>query len=85
MRPFGTTDDSIAIRSAWTPPGVTARWWPSNRLRKSCQPLFSISNPVRDRDRAFVMVRAEHWGTIYAVQRQANRWNVVAEWSRWLY
>ncbi|HEX8445320.1 MAG TPA: hypothetical protein VF649_01790 [Sphingomonas sp.] len=75
----------VAIRQSWTPKGVTARWWPLNRIRKSCWPLFEVSDPVRDRGMAFVTVRAEHWGVLYALKKTGARWQPIAEWSRWLY
>ena len=77
--------ESVAIRAAWAPRGVTTRWWPLNRIRKDCKPLFELSNPVRGRDIAFVTVRAEHWGTLYALRKQDGKWVPQAEWSRWLY
>ncbi len=85
IRSVGAVEETVSIRRAWTPAGVVARWWPLNRLRKSCWPLFSLSNPVRDRQAAFVTVRAEHWGTLYALRQVSGKWQVVAEWSRWLY
>lgn len=85
MRSVSAVNETVSIRRAWTPTGVVARWWPLNRLRKSCWPLFSLSNPVRDRQAAFVTVRAEHWGTLYALQQVSGKWQVVGEWSRWLY
>jgi hypothetical protein len=84
-QPVGTVDERVSIRSSWIPRGVTARWWPINRARRDCRPLFEISDSVRDRTRAFVTVRSEHWGTVYALERRGAHWLVTAEWSRWLY
>lgn len=83
--PIGEVEESIAIRRSWVPANVSARWWPLNRLRKDCWPLFELSDSVRDRQTAFVTVRAEHWGTLYALEQTSSEWRVVAEWSRWLY
>jgi hypothetical protein len=77
--------DSVAIDSAWTPPGVSVRWWPLNIFRKDCRPMFELSNPVRGREIAFVTVKAEHWATLYALRKIEGRWTPAAEWSRWLY
>lgn len=77
--------ESVSVRPAWLPTGVTTRWWPLNRMRKDCKPLFELSNPMRGRDVAFVTVRAEHWGTLYALRKQDGKWLPQAEWSRWLY
>ncbi|HEU0066664.1 MAG TPA: hypothetical protein VFQ57_05425 [Sphingomonas sp.] len=85
MRKVGAAEEALPIRRSWLPRGVTARWWPLNRIRRDCWPLFAISNPVRDRRIAFVSVRAEHWGTLYALEPSGKTWRVVAEWSRWLY
>ena len=84
-QPVGTVNERVSIRGSWTPRGVKARWWPLNRVRRDCRPLFEISDPVRDRERAFVTVRSEHWGTVYALERRGTDWSVIAEWSRWLY
>ncbi|HEX8485490.1 hypothetical protein [Sphingomonas sp.] len=81
----GTIKESVAVRRSWAPPGVVGRWWPLNRLRRDCWPRFEISDPVRDRELAFVSVRAEHWGTLYALRQTSGEWRVTAEWSRWLY
>lgn len=78
-------EQRVSIRETWTPQGVTARWWPLNRIRKTCWPLFVVSDPIRDRGMAFVTVRAEHWGALYAVRKEGGRLRPVAEWSRWLY
>lgn len=82
---IGRAENAVDIRQAWVPAGVAARWWPINRMRRDCWPLFEISDPVRDRDMAFVTVRAEHWGTLYALQKTDRNWRIAAEWSRWLY
>jgi hypothetical protein len=78
-------EQPVRIQSYWQPPGVTARWWPINRFHKDCWPLFVVSNPVLDRKTAFVAVRAEHWGTLYALEKTGDRWTPTAEWSRWIY
>lgn len=85
LRSPTATEQRVSIASGWTPPGVTARWWPLNRIRKDCWPLFAVSDPIRDRGLAFVTVRAEHWGVLYAVRKEGARWRPIAEWSRWLY
>lgn len=82
---IGRAENAVDIRQTWVPAGVAARWWPINRIRRDCWPLFEISDPVRDRNVAFVTVRAEHWGTLYALQKTDRDWRIVAEWSRWLY
>ena len=84
-RGTGVENGPVVIRPSLVPEGVTARWWPINRVRGDCWPLYLISDPVRTRDMAFVTVRAEHWGTLYALQKIGRGWRVVAEWSRWLY
>lgn len=76
---------SVPVRAAWVPRNVFARWWPLNRWRKDCKPLFEVSNPTRARTVAFVTVRAEHWGTTYALRKIDGKWQPHAEWSRWLY
>lgn len=78
-------DRGIAIRSSWAPRGVTLRWWPRNRIEGSCKPPYMISNPARNRDLAFVQVRADHWGTIYALQPKGGDWVPIAQWNTWLY
>jgi hypothetical protein len=78
-------EERVSISRQWTPAGVTARWWPLNRINRTCWPLFAVSDPIRDRGMAFVTVRAEHWGVLYALRKQGGRWQPVAEWSRWLY
>lgn len=81
----GHVEETVAIRQSWAPKGVAARWWALNRVRRDCWPLFEMSDPVRDRKSAFVTVRAEHWGTLYALNKAGDEWRIVAEWSRWLY
>jgi len=83
--PVGDAEQPTDIRTAWLPKGVSARWWPLNRLRKDCDPRFIISHPVRGKDFAFIAVRADHWGTLYALKPEGSDWKPVAEWSRWLY
>lgn len=78
-------EHSVAISSAWTPSGVTSRWWPINRFRKDCVPRFAISNPLRQKNLAFVAVQANHWGALYAFKPVGDDWVPIAEWSRWLY
>lgn len=81
----GAIEENVDLWRSWMPPGVVARWWPLNRIRRDCWPRFEISDPVRDRDLAFVSVRAEHWGTLYALKQSSGEWRITAEWSRWLY
>lgn len=83
--PIGGVEDGVAVRRDWVPARVVPRWWPLNRIRHDCWPLFVLSDPVRDRQIGFITVRAEHWGTLYALRSQGSDWRVVAEWSRWLY
>ena len=83
--PLHENGAGLAIGSGWTPQRVHARWWPLNRLRGDCAPLFIVSDPVRDGDLAFVSARADHWGTLYALKPRGKDWAPVAEWSRWLY
>jgi hypothetical protein len=83
--PVGSPGNSVVIKSSWLPAGAHADWWPINRFRKDCSPRFSISNPVRNRDMAFVTVQANHWGALYALKRVKGDWEPMAEWSRWLY
>lgn len=78
-------EHEVELRRAWMPRGVQSRWWVANRMRKDCWPLYTVSNPVFDQQIGFVTLRAEHWGTTYAVQKLGGQWRVTAEWSRWLY
>lgn len=84
-RGIGVERESVRIRDSWTPIGVAARWWPINRVRMDCWPRYEISDPARLKGTAFVSVKAGHWGTLYALQRRNQEWQVIAEWSRWLY
>jgi hypothetical protein len=73
---------SVAIPSTAL---VAARWWGINRVWPQCLNVFTISNPVLVRDFGFVTVRGGHWGTTYALRKQAGRWAVNAQWTNWLY
>jgi hypothetical protein len=84
-RGIGVERESVRIRDSWAPIGVSARWWPINRVRMDCWPRYEISDPVRSKGMAFVSVKVGHWGTLYALQRRNQEWQVTAEWSRWLY
>ena len=86
MMPYGSSEQSVAIRASWVPPRVSARWWVLNRVyRQACWPQFVLSNVTRHHGIAFVSVRAEHWGTLYALEPAGRDWRVTAEWSRWVY
>ena len=76
---------AVAIGSDWAPAGVSARWWPFNRIRADCQPNYILMAPVQDGNVGFIGVTADHWGTIYAVRRKGADWSVVGRWSDWLY
>jgi hypothetical protein len=78
-------DRKVSIEASWAPKGVVARWWPINRLKSDCEPLYMLSNPARARNIAFVTVQAEHWGTTYALRPQNGDWATVAQWSNWIY
>lgn len=84
-RNIGIEDEGVQLRRSWVPASVTVRWWPLNRMTASCSPRFEISDPVRDRNLAFLAVRSGHWGTLYALEQKGDRWRITAEWSRWLY
>jgi len=77
--------ESVAIRDGWGGPSAVARWWPLNRVASSCSPLYELSDPVRDRGIGFLTVRSDHWGTTYALRKRAKEWNVVAQWTPWIY
>lgn len=81
----GVVREQVVLRPSWTPKHVVARWWPINRIRRDCWPLFLVSDIVRKNDTAFVTVQAEHWGTLYALKKNNGKWDLEAEWSRWLY
>jgi len=74
-------------RSVSIPPSqlVAARWWGLNRIWPQCLNVFTISNPLLVRNYGFVTVRGGHWGTTYALRKQAGRWAVNAQWTNWLY
>ena len=78
-------DRAISVDASWAPPHVIARWWPINRMKGDCTPVYMLSNPARTRGLAFVSVRADHWGTIYALEPQGGDWVTTAQWSAWLY
>jgi hypothetical protein len=78
-------DRTVKINASWAPKGVVARWWPINRLKSDCEPLYMLTNPARARNIAFVTVQAEHWGTTYALRPQGKDWATVAQWSNWIY
>lgn len=81
----GAREESVKITKPLLPNNAVARWWPINRFKKDCSPLFVISHPIYARNLAFVTVRADHWGTTYALQREGKAWLPIGEWSRWLY
>lgn len=82
---IGLIKEQVVLRPSWTPKRVVARWWPINRIRQDCWPLYLISDIVRRDETAFVAVQAEHWGTLYALKKTNGKWAFDAEWSRWLY
>ncbi len=83
-RPWADIRRRLTLTADALPPGVTARWWVINRLRR-CTPRFGVRDPVRYGDIGFVTVEANHHGALYALQRRQGRWTPVAEWSNWLY
>lgn len=74
----------IAISPRWAT-GVKARWWPMNRLSRSCLPTYRLSNPVWSGSIGYVTVMTEHWGTTYAFERNQAGWEPVGQWTNWLY
>lgn len=70
------------------PKGTTntrVRWWGFNRVDGSCKTLVRLSNPVVAGKNGFVSVTSGHWGTTFALRREATGWKVVARWTDWLY
>lgn len=82
---IGVIKEEVVLRPSWTPKRIVSRWWPINRIRRDCWPLYLISDVVRRDEMAFVAVQAEHWGTLYALKKTNGKWTFDAEWSRWLY
>lgn len=75
----------VGLRASPAAPRATVRWWPLNRLDRSCGPVHTVSKPVVFRDLAFVSVTAGHQGTTYAFREVGPAWRPIAKWSTWLY
>lgn len=87
-RQFAQQIDStpgVTINRRWTPANVTARFWLLNRIQRGCQPNYILSSPIFDSQLGFIAVAADHWATIYALERRGSEWVPTARWSSWLY
>lgn len=85
-------DGPVTIPSG---PGISSRWWVMHRLRRECPYAFHLSNPAwsgpigagaaKPGTIAFVAVDANHWATIYALERRVSGWYPLARWTPWMY
>jgi hypothetical protein len=79
------TTSSVSLGGLTVPANASVRWWPFNRLSRSCDKTYRLTDPVVIRDVAFVSVTSGHWGTTFAVRRTGGQWQPWAQWSDWLY
>lgn len=75
----------VHLRDEWMPRHVYPRWWPAADARHGCTNLFVLSGVKANRHVAFVGLRVDHWGTIYALAPLRDEWRVIAQWATWLY
>jgi hypothetical protein len=82
---FIPSDAPTSVKASGDVPKARVRWWVSNRLDRSCGPIYTLSKPIVVRDVAFVSVMAGHEGTIYALRKTNKTWAPLAKWTNWLY
>jgi hypothetical protein len=82
---FIPSDAPTSVKGNAEVPNARVRWWVSNRLDRSCGPIYTLSKPIVVRDVAFVSVMAGHEGTIYALRKADRVWAPLAKWTNWLY
>jgi hypothetical protein len=75
----------VTIRQAWAPAGVMPRWWPAGSNQKGCHAQYVLSGIKWNAHVAFVGVRVEHWGTVFALAPHGDDWRPIAQWGTWLY
>lgn len=79
-------DQTVRLQNTPAAPLATVRWWVLNRFDSSCDPVYTVSNPVFLRNMAFLSVTAAHQGSTYAFHKNATGgWVPSAKWSTWLY
>jgi hypothetical protein len=66
-------------------PRVSSRFWLLDRLQPRCAYSYRLSHPAQLGGIAFVAADANHWGTIYALERGAKGWRPVARLTPWMY
>lgn len=82
---FIPSDAPTSVTGSGDVPKARVRWWVSNRLDRSCGPIYTLSKPIVVRDVAFVSVMAGHEGSIYALRKADQAWAPLAKWTNWLY
>lgn len=80
-----TPDSGVGVENTPEAPRAAVRWWPLNRLRSGCGPIYTVSKPVTFRGHGFVTVTAGHRGTTYVFRKTGDAWAPYAKWSTWLY
>jgi len=75
----------VVIGPAWVPRGIVTRWWPGGSKDNGCGAQYVLSGVKRDAHVAFVSVRAQHWGTVFALAPDGDDWRPIAQWGTWLY
>jgi hypothetical protein len=85
LAPPDVAPQRVAIRKTWAPAGVVPRWWPAGSTQKGCEVQYVLSGIKRNDHAAFIGVRVEHWGTVFALAPHGDDWKPVAQWGTWLY
>lgn len=76
-------DDNVVIVPDL--PRVSSRLWLLDRLQPKCAYSYRLSHPAQLGGIAFVAADANHWGTIYALERAPGGWRPVARLTPWMY
>jgi hypothetical protein len=75
----------VTISSRWAPKGVVPRLWPAGGKSRGCDAQYILSGIKWNERVAFVAVRVDHWGTVFAFKPDGDGWKPLAQWGSWLY
>src|SRR6478736_2272469 len=75
----------VIIRQEWVPQSVMPRWWPDGSKHKGCDAQYVLSAIKSNAHAAFVSVRVDHWGTVFALAPHGDDWRPIAQWGTWVY
>jgi len=85
LAPPDVATHRVTISPSWVPAGVVLRWWPEGSKQSGCDAQYVLSGIKWNGHVAFIGVRVEHWGTVFALAPHGDDWRPIAQWGTWLY